>query len=118
MHVALQWLCRDSGEGARVDGLVQGTQTMSVFLRILAMRCAHAGCGRPGRVRSASLRTWWVSTAAYCWHHSHRPLRSRVTSSLRAGAGTAGRSSRTAFFCRCSGIPPNLAISGFLPAAR
>jgi hypothetical protein len=27
--------------------LWQVKQTMRVFLRILAMKCAHAGCGRP-----------------------------------------------------------------------
>jgi hypothetical protein len=63
----------------------QGMQTTRVFLRMVAMRCAHAGCGRPGLVRSASLRTWWISTVACCSHHSHRRARSRAVSPLAAG---------------------------------
>jgi hypothetical protein len=94
----------------------QEGQTTRVFLRILAMSCAHAGCGRPGLVRSASLRTWWTSTRARWSHHSHRPVRSRVISSLRLVAGAGWRSVRTALRCRLSGMPPNLATSGFLPA--
>ena len=34
---------------------------------------------------------------------------------LRRGAGTGERSSMTAFLCRLRGMPPNLAIRGFLP---
>jgi hypothetical protein len=94
----------------------QEVQTTRVFLCMVAMTYAHAGRGCPCLARSASLRTWWVSTGARCSHHSHRPLRSRVVSSLRPVAGTGSRSVRTAFFCRVSGIPPNLATSGFLPA--
>ena len=40
----------------------QGAQTMSVLRRIFAIRAAQAGGCCPGEVRSASLRTWWVST--------------------------------------------------------
>ena len=49
----------------------QGAQTMSVLRRILAIRTAQAGGCLPGEVRSASLRTWWVSTVARWPHHSH-----------------------------------------------
>jgi hypothetical protein len=37
-------------------------QTTRVLRRRRAISCAHAGCGRPGWSRSASLRTWctWV----------------------------------------------------------
>ena len=115
MHVALQWLCRDGGEVAAWMAWWQGAQTMSVFLRIWAMCFRPRGlwASRPGEVGElADLVDVHVPVSL---HHSHRPVRSRVTSSLRAVAGIAGRSSRTAFFCRCSGIPPNLATSGFLP---
>jgi hypothetical protein len=37
----------------------QVRQTTRVLRRLLAMRCTHAGLsGRPGRLRSASLRMW------------------------------------------------------------
>ena len=88
---------------------------MSVLRRIFAIRTAQAGGCLPGEVRSASLRTWWVSTVARWPHHSHSPLRSRVTSSLRRMGGAGRRSSMTALRCRLSGMPPNRAISGFLP---
>jgi hypothetical protein len=68
----------------------QGAQTMSVLRLIFVIRAAHAGGCCPGEVRSASLRTWWVSTVARWPHHSHSPRRSRVTSSLRRMGG-AGR---------------------------
>ena len=95
----------------------QGVQTIRVLRRLSAMICAHAGGGCPVRARSASLGTWWISTLARCSQSSHRPARSRVTSSLGRGAEGAGsRSVRTAVFCRRSGMPPNRATSGFLPA--
>ena len=53
----------------------QGAQTMSVLRLIFAIRAARAGGCCPGEVRSASLRTWWVSTVARWPHHSHPPLR-------------------------------------------
>ena len=66
----------------------QRAQTMSVLRRILAIWAAQAGCSRPGWLaRSASLRTWWVSTCVRVWHHSHSPRRSRVMISF----GRAGR---------------------------
>ena len=65
--------------------------------------------------RSASLRTWWISTAVRVSHHSHRRARSRVISSLRRVGRSGRRSVMTAFFCRFSGMPPNLVTSGFLP---
>jgi hypothetical protein len=69
------------------------------------MSCAHGGCGCPGRVRSASLRTWWTSTTARCSHISHRPARSRSTSSLRPVVAGAGRwSSMTALRCCRRGL--------------
>ena len=94
----------------------QGLQTMRVFLRIRVMSCAHLGCGCPVLVRSASLRTWWISTSVRVSHHSHRRVRSLWMSSLRRVGRPGRRSVRTAFFCRFSGIPPNLVTSGFLPS--
>jgi hypothetical protein len=43
--------------------------------RLFAMACAHAGCGLPGLVRSASWRTWWISTGPTCPQASHWPFR-------------------------------------------
>ena len=91
---------------------------MSVFLRLLAMSWSHAGCGRPGLSRSASLRTWWTSAVpSACLHSSHRPAWSRVTSSFRRTlTGRGAWSVRTAFLLRRNGIPPNRATSGLRPS--
>src|ERR1019366_2314545 len=93
----------------------QAVQTTRVFLRILAMSCAHAGCGRSGCVRSASFQTWWISTVVLRSHHSHRPAWSREISSLGRVTGAGRRSLRTAFCCLLRGMPPNVATCGFLP---
>src|ERR1039457_4185032 len=93
----------------------QVRQATRGFLRILAMICAHAGCGRPGCLRAASFRTWGTSTVGSFSHHWQQPVWRREVSSLRRGTGTGERSSMTAFFCLLRGMPPNLAIRGFLP---
>ncbi len=89
-----------------------------VFLRSPIMIRAHSGSGPLDCVRSASLRTWWISTSVRVAHSSHRLTWSLWISSLRRVPTEAGpRSSRTAFFCLFSGMPPNLATSS-LPSAR
>jgi hypothetical protein len=94
----------------------QVAQTTNVFLRLLAISWFHAGCGRPGRCRSASLRTWWTSTGPGCLHSSHRLAWSRVISSLRRTVTGAGaRSVRIVPFLRRRGMPPNRATSGLRP---
>src|SRR5207244_7761859 len=80
------WLSSDYSVGVAVGCFAwmtwwQVMQTTRVFLRILVMSCAHAGCDRPD-VRSASFRIWWTSTVVFFSHHSHRPVWSRETSSL------------------------------------
>ena len=64
---------------------------------LAAVSGTRSGCGCPGLVRGARLRTCRNFTGALCSHHSRRPLRSRVVSSLRPVAGTRERSVRTAF---------------------
>jgi hypothetical protein len=61
----------------------QAAQAARVLRRLFAMACAHAGCGLPGLVRSASWRTWWISTGPTCPQASHWPRWSRDSSSLR-----------------------------------
>lgn len=83
----------------------QGGHTINVLRRILAIWCAHIGCGRPGVVRLASLDTRCTCTWDRCSHSSHRPTRRRASSSLpwrRPVTGAGRRSSRTAFFCRAA----------------
>jgi hypothetical protein len=56
--------------------------TIKVLRRILAISCAHTGCGRPGVTSWASLDTWCTCTWDRCSHSSHRPLRRRASNSL------------------------------------
>ena len=66
--------------------------------------------------RSKSLRIWCTCTFSACPQISHRPAKSRSISSRRGAVARIGsRSRRTAFFCRLSGIPPNVATSGLRP---
>ena len=59
---------------------------MSVFLRLLAMSWSHAGCGRPGLSRSASLRTWWT-----CQGRSVRPHHSQTFAFSRSVTSVCDR---------------------------
>ena len=75
--------------------------------------------GCPGLSRSASLRIvvdlHLVRLLAELAPARQEPV---ISSLRRTVTGTGWRSSRTAFFCRLSGIPPNRATSGFLPSPR
>ena len=77
------------------------------------------GLWPPGLPRLASLRTWCTSTLPGSPHSSHRRVRSRVISSLRAvgGTGLGMRSVRTAFLVASQGDPaePGYQI-GLLPS--
>jgi hypothetical protein len=59
----------------------QVRQTTRVLRRRRAICAAHAGCGRPGRVRSARRRTWCTVMPSVPTQISQRSARSRVTSS-------------------------------------
>ena len=69
----------------------QDGQTIKVLRRILAISCAHIGCGRPGVARSESLDTWCTCTSDRCSHSSHRPLLRRASSSLPLRRPVPGR---------------------------
>ena len=72
----------------------------------------------PGRIERCEVAD--LVTAPSPFVRRARPPRwsRRISSLPRAGSRTGGRSVRTAFFCRLSGIPPNVATSGLRPSAR
>ena len=78
-------------------GSWHAVQTTSVLRRHRARCSAQAGCGCPGRPRSASLRICAPWVVLICPRISRRPARSRVISSLlRVTAGAGLRFVRTA----------------------
>ena len=113
-----QWSGDMMIDGVRECPFVAGSADRRDLRRRFAMSWAHAGCGRPGWVRSARARTWCTCISARCSQSSQRPARTRELSSLplrRVAPGTARRSIRIAIYCRRSGMPPNRATSGCLP---
>jgi uncharacterized protein (DUF305 family) len=73
---------RFTGVVSRKATTWQVRQTTRVVRRRRAICAAHAGCGRPGRVRSARRRTWCTEMPSVPVQISQRSARSRVTSSL------------------------------------
>ena len=109
--------CVSVAAGCPLDQVVAVAADHEGLAADLAMTWAHAGCGRPVRLRSASVRTWCTEmlsgSLAELASALQQPGDQLPVGVERAGALAVGEDR---VFCRLKRMPPNQATSGCLPS--